>query len=117
MAKPSSTNYPRTFFDNQVAPGGLYAPSRSPHTIKDLSFTSLNSLSSLLLRNMFLNIVDLFTIPGYKLALGRSSDMKKSGSAHPTLAEQRPYGDYGGGVHLFPFRTEKLSLPALMVLR
>ena len=29
----------------------------------------------------------------------------------------RPYGDYGGGVHLFPFRTEKLSPPALMVLR
>ena len=25
-------------------------------------------------------------------------------------------GDYSGSVHLFPFRTEKLSLPAQMVL-
>jgi hypothetical protein len=25
-------------------------------------------------------------------------------------------GDYSGGVHLFPFRTEKLSPPAQMVL-
>jgi hypothetical protein len=26
------------------------------------------------------------------------------------------FGDYCGGVHLFPFRTEKLSPPAQMVL-
>jgi hypothetical protein len=26
-------------------------------------------------------------------------------------------GDYSGGVHLFPFRTEKLSPPAQMVLQ
>jgi hypothetical protein len=26
------------------------------------------------------------------------------------------YGDYAGGVHLFPFRTEKLSPPWPMVL-
>ena len=26
------------------------------------------------------------------------------------------YGDYSGGDHLFPFRTEKLSPPAQMVL-
>ena len=28
----------------------------------------------------------------------------------------RYYGDYSGGDHLFPFRTEKLSPPAQMVL-
>ena len=28
----------------------------------------------------------------------------------------RSYGDYSGGDHLFPFRTEKLSPPAQMVL-
>ena len=27
------------------------------------------------------------------------------------------FGDYNGGVHLFPFRTEKLSPLVLMVLR
>ncbi len=32
------------------------------------------------------------------------------------LNHSRLYGDYCGGVHLFPFRTEKLSPPALMVL-
>ena len=32
------------------------------------------------------------------------------------LEPLRIYGDYSGGVHLFPFRTEKLSPPALMVL-
>ncbi len=32
------------------------------------------------------------------------------------LGGQKPYGGYGGGAHLFPFRTEKLSPPALMVL-
>ena len=29
----------------------------------------------------------------------------------------RSYGDYSGGDHLFPFRTEKLSPPAQMVLQ
>jgi len=28
----------------------------------------------------------------------------------------RPYGGYAGGVHLFPYRTEKLSPPWPMVL-
>ena len=32
-------------------------------------------------------------------------------------AGQRNVGVYSGGVHLFPFRTEQLSPPALMVLR
>ena len=32
-------------------------------------------------------------------------------------SKQRHVGVFSGGVHLFPFRTESLSLPALMVLR
>ncbi len=33
-----------------------------------------------------------------------------------TCTVKRLYGDYGAGVHLFPFRTEQLSPAALMVL-
>ena len=32
------------------------------------------------------------------------------------MADVRFFGDYCGGVHLFPFRTESLSPPAQMVL-
>ena len=34
----------------------------------------------------------------------------------PPAADERFFGDFSGGVHLFPFRTESLSPPAQMVL-
>ena len=34
----------------------------------------------------------------------------------PNQTDVRPYGGIAGGVHLFPFRTEKLSPPWPMVL-
>ena len=38
-------------------------------------------------------------------------------SLYMSNQEQRYFGDYSDSVHLFPFRTEKLSLSAPMILQ
>ena len=40
-----------------------------------------------------------------------------AGFPRPVEAAERKSGGYGAGAHLFPFRTEKLSPAATMILR
>ena len=42
--------------------------------------------------------------------------LKANKHNEPIINDQKSYGDYSSGVHLFPFRTEKLSPLAQMVL-
>ena len=79
MAKPSSTNYPYTFFDIVGAGMGLCSVPVA-RTTKDLSFTALNIFLILLLSQHVFIIFRVFNITGYWLA----GYMKKSGSAIPT---------------------------------
>jgi hypothetical protein len=60
----------------------------------------------------FFNYVTLFQLTSYENRTFKSSHTSKS-----KYSKLNPlYGVYSGGDHLFPFRTEKLSPPAQMVL-